>query len=65
MKEVGFKKEITTGHYLDPFNDFQEKKVNIELRYDETTGVACRILPYRVRPAKKPDLDSYLEKSPE
>ena len=65
MKEVGFKKEITTGHYLDPFNDFQEKKVTIELRYDETTGVACRILPYRVRPAQKLDLDFYLEKSPE
>jgi len=27
------------------------------LRYDEITGVACRILPYRVRPAQRPDLD--------
>ena len=65
MKEVGFKKEITTGYYLDPFNGFQEKKITIELRYDETTGVASRILPYRVRPAQKPDMDAYLEQSPE
>lgn len=65
MREVGFKKEITTGYYLDPFNGFQEKKITIELRYDEITGVACRILPYRIRPAQKPDLDLYLEKSPE
>jgi galactose-1-phosphate uridylyltransferase len=65
MKDLGFKKEITTGYYLDPFNDFQERKITIELRYDEITGVACRILPYRFRPTQKPDLDVYLEKSPE
>ncbi len=65
MKDVGFKKEITTGRYLNPFNGFEEKEITIELRYDEITGVACRILPYRVRPAQKPDLDFYLEKSPE
>ncbi len=65
MKDLGFKKEITTGYYLDPFNGFQEKKITVESRYDETTGVACRILPYRVRFTQKPDIDYYLEKSPE
>ena len=65
MKNIGFKKEITTGRYLDPFNGFQPKEIPIELRYDETTGVACRVLPYRVRLSQKPDLDAYLEKSPE
>ena len=65
MRDLGFKKEITTGHYLDPFNGFQEKKITIEARYDEITGVACRILPYRVRITQKPDTDYYLEKSPE
>ena len=40
MKYIGFKKEITTGRYLDPFNGFQPKEIPIELRYDETTGVA-------------------------
>ena len=59
MKDVGFKKEITTGCYLDPFNGFQERKVPIEVRYDEITGVACRILPYRVRPSQRPDLNFY------
>jgi UDPglucose--hexose-1-phosphate uridylyltransferase len=65
MKELGFRKESTTGRYLDPFNGFQEKQVNFEVRYDENTGVATRILPYRVRIAQKPDVDSYREKSSE
>lgn len=65
MKELGFKKEITIGRYLDPFNNFQEKQVTFEVRNDEITGVASRILPYRIRIAQKPDTDAYLEKSPE
>jgi UDPglucose--hexose-1-phosphate uridylyltransferase len=65
MKELGFKREITTGRYLDPFNNFQEKQISFETRYDEITGVASRILPYRVRIAQKPDINSYLDKSPE
>ena len=64
MKEIGFHKEKTTGRYLNPFDDFQPKELPIEVRYDEITGVASRILPYRVRPAQKPDTDAYLEKSP-
>lgn len=65
MKELGFKQETAIGRYLDPFNNFQEKQVTFEVRYDEITGVSSRILPYRVRIAQKPDVDSYLEKSPE
>jgi len=65
MKYVGFKKEITKGRYLNPFKNFEEKEIAIELRHDEITNVACRILPYRVRPAHKPDINVYLEKSPE
>ena len=65
MKELGFKKTTMIGHYLDPFNNFQEKQVIFETRYDEITGVASRILPYRVRIAQKPDINSFLEKSPE
>ena len=64
MKEIGFHKEETTGHYLNPFDGFQPKELPIEVRYDEITGVASRILPYRVRPAHKPDTNVYLEKSP-
>lgn len=65
MKELGFRKETKTGRYLNPFNDFQEKQVVFEERYDEITGVASRILPYRVRIMQKPVVDAYLEKSPE
>ncbi len=65
MKDIGFHKEITTGRHLNPFRNFEEKEILIEERYDETTGVASRILPYRVRPAQKPDTGAYLEKSPQ
>jgi len=64
MKELGFKKETRVGRYLSPFKDFQEKQVTFEERYDEITGVASRILPYRLRIPQKPSVDSYLEKSP-
>ncbi len=64
MRFKGFKKEITKGRYLNAFKNFDEKEVVIELRYDEITDVACRILPYRVRTAHKPDVDAYPEKSP-
>ncbi|MEN6620876.1 MAG: hypothetical protein ABFD50_04950 [Smithella sp.] len=65
MKELGFKKEKAVGYYLDPFNNFQVKQFNFEIRYDEITGVSSRILPYRAIVNHKPDIDSYLEKSPE
>ncbi len=64
MKDIGYFKEITIGRYLNPFKTYEEKEIIIEERYDETTGVASRILPYRVRPAQKPDINAYLEKSP-
>ncbi|MCK7506768.1 MAG: hypothetical protein MZV70_23670 [Desulfobacterales bacterium] len=65
MRDIGFQKEITTGRYLNPFDGFEPKDIPIEERYDDTTGVASRILPYRVRPAQKPDTNAYVEKSPE
>lgn len=64
MKDIGFHKEITTGRYLNPFKNFENSEMIIEERYDETTGVASRILPYRLKPTHKPDTDAYLEKSP-
>lgn len=65
MKDPGFRKDTATGRYLDPFNNFQEKLVNFEVRYNAVTGVSSRILPYRVRIMQKPDFARYLEKSPE
>ena len=65
MKELGFKKESTVGRYLDPFNNFQEKQVAFEIRYDEITGVSSRILLDRSYMSLKPEIDFYLEKSPE
>jgi UDPglucose--hexose-1-phosphate uridylyltransferase len=65
MNAIGFKKEITKGIYLDPLNRFEKKEIIIEERYDETTGVASRILPYRTRSIQKPDINIYLERSPE
>jgi len=60
-----YKKEFRFGKYLDPFNDFKEKEVPFEIRYDEITSVTCRILPVRYRLSVKPDIKTYLEKSAE
>lgn len=64
MQELGFKKEKTVGRFLDPFNNFQEKQIEFEVRYDEISGVVSRILPFRFRITTKPDINSYLEQSP-
>jgi galactose-1-phosphate uridylyltransferase len=62
---MGFKKEVALGRYLDPFNDFKEKEAVFEIRTDEIYGVTSRILPYRFKVPQKPDVNEYLEKSPE
>jgi galactose-1-phosphate uridylyltransferase len=64
MKNIGFHKRTTQGVYLSPFENFQSKTLTIEERYDDITGVASRVLPYRIKPAQKPDIDGYLDKSP-
>ncbi|MBN2284075.1 MAG: hypothetical protein JXO48_09320 [Deltaproteobacteria bacterium] len=65
MNDIGFHKETTRGTYLDPFNGFQSKESSFEIRRDDTTGVTCRILPFRFSIAEKPDLNAYIEKSPD
>lgn len=58
-----YKKELLVGTYLDPFHDYQEKDVVIEIRQDEVTGVTCHIIPSSYRNPGKPDIASILEKS--
>jgi UDPglucose--hexose-1-phosphate uridylyltransferase len=65
MKDIGFRKEISTAGFLSPLEGFKKREVAIEERYDETTGVASRVLPFRARPGQKADLNFYLQKSPE
>ena len=64
MTFSAFSKEITRGRYLDPFDGFKEKESVFEIRRDTITGVISRILPYRFRVVKRPDINEYLEKSP-
>jgi UDPglucose--hexose-1-phosphate uridylyltransferase len=59
-----YRKELTTGKYLDPFNGFKEKEMHFEIRHDEITGVTCRIIPGRDRASVRPDINQYLEKNP-
>jgi len=65
MIDTFYKKEVLIGKYLDPFNDFKEKQLTFEIRHDEITGVTCRILPSRYKIAMKPDIQHYMENSPE
>lgn len=64
VKDIGYTKAISVGRYLDPFADFTEKEVRFEIRTDPVTGVTSRILPYRFRVVRKPDLGAYRENSP-
>jgi len=61
---AAFTKEVSLGRYLDPFAGFKEKESVFEIRRDEITGVTSRILPYRFRVVKRPDINEYLDKSP-
>ncbi len=65
MKDLGYRKQTSAASFLSPFESWARKELLIEERFDETTGVASRILPFRSHPAQKPDIKSYLEKSPE
>ncbi|MBN1613856.1 MAG: hypothetical protein JW950_05260 [Deltaproteobacteria bacterium] len=49
---------------MDPSDGFKEKESVFEIRHDAVTGVTSRILPYRFRVVKRPDINEYLEKSP-
>jgi galactose-1-phosphate uridylyltransferase len=60
-----YRQELAIGKHLDPFNGFAEKEMRFETRHDEITGVTCRIIPGRYRASVRPDINQYLEKSPE
>jgi galactose-1-phosphate uridylyltransferase len=64
-ENMGFKKEAVVCQYLDPFNGFNEKQASFEIRSDGIFGVTSRILPYRFKVPQKPNVNVYLEKSPE
>ena len=64
-KDMGCRREVTVGRYLDPFDGFREKEAAFEIRRDEITGVTSRILPYRLKVPQKPDVQTYIDRSPE
>lgn len=65
MIETLYRKELSKLKYLDPANRFQVKEITLEIRHDSITGNVCRILPSRYRKPLKPDIQLYLERSPE
>lgn len=64
-KDMGCRREVTVGRYLDPFDGFREKEAAFEIRHDQMTGVTSRILPYRLKVPQKQDVGTYIDRSPE
>jgi galactose-1-phosphate uridylyltransferase len=60
---VAFVKEIEEAVYLDPFDEFREKRVSIEKRTDPLTGQTGRVIPFRFRRPEAKDLKPLIERS--
>jgi UDPglucose--hexose-1-phosphate uridylyltransferase len=62
---IEFRREIRTSSFLDPMNDFAEKSLPIEFRYDPLTMDMGVLVEFRVRRPEKPDLSQLIAKYPQ
>ena len=60
---IEFKRERRTSSFLDPMNDFAQKSLPIEFRYDPLTMDMGVLLEFRARLPEKPDLSPLIAKS--
>ena len=60
---IEFRKETRTSSFLDPMNNFTEKSLSMEFRYDPLTKDMGVIIEFRYRPPEKPDLSQLIAKS--
>lgn len=58
-----FRRETRTARFLDPMNNFAEKSLPIEFRYDPLTRDMGILLEFRIRQPEKPDLSKLIAKS--
>jgi UDPglucose--hexose-1-phosphate uridylyltransferase len=58
-----FRKEIRTSSFLDPTNNFAEKNLPIEFRYDPLTRDMGLLVKFRVMQPEKQDLSQLIAKS--
>lgn len=60
---IEFKREFETSSFLDPMDNFAEKSLPIEFRYDPLTKDMGILLEFRLRQPEKPDLSQLIAKS--
>ena len=65
METIFFKKDTASVKYLDPFNNFAEKEIFVDIREDLITGVVSHIIPFRFKITDKVDLKPQIGKNPE
>ncbi len=61
---LAFKSTRRRTGFLDPFNRFEPKTLEVELRRDPLTGDSARILDWRARPLGPVDHSLFLERKP-
>jgi len=54
--KIAFKRTFEQAKFLDPFNDFKEKVISIEIREDPITGLISRILKFRFKLPESPEI---------
>jgi galactose-1-phosphate uridylyltransferase len=60
---MDLKKEIEEAVFLDPYNEFKEKRLSIEKRTDPLSGLIGRLVTFRFRLPEAVDLNPTIEKS--
>ena len=60
---IEFRKEIKTSSFLDPMNNYAEKSLPVEFRYDPLTTDMAILVELRARQQKKTDLSQLIAKS--
>ena len=62
---IEFRREPRTSSFLDPMDNFAEKSLPIEFRYDPLTMDMGVLVEFRARQPEKPDLSQLIAKSME
>ncbi len=53
---VEFKKLVESSTYLSPFENFEPRQGEVEIRWDPLTGLTSRVVRFFTRRLARPDL---------
>ena len=65
MMSVSFKKIKDSMGLMNPFKDFSQDEIPLEIRYDPLTGQTTRVFDLPYRPIERPDFEAFVQRSKE